>query len=294
MRFDFVTQPATFVGRPNRYLVYAKLEESGAFVDAHCADPGRLRELLIPGTRVHISPAAAPATAPRTPGAPRKTTWDLRFVEHPENGQLVSLDTRVPNRIFEEGWRAGFFPELGRWSQLRREVPHPAPLAPALPDPTSANAADSADGGFERFMATRKARQKEGHEPHSRADFLLAHAFTPAEPLALPGARCWVEVKSASLVVDGVARFPDAITDRGRRHMLELAALVAGGEAAAVVFIVQRPDADALCAHRATDPAFADALECARAAGVLLLAATCRLTTVEIHLDRHIPVIKNI
>lgn len=270
MQFDFETQPASFVARPNRYLVHARLEASGAPVQAHCADPGRLHELLQPGARIHVSPAPAPASAAPGRGPLRKTVWDLRFVEHPESGQLVSLDTRVPNRIFEEGWRSGFFPELGGWPALRREAPHP------LPPPAAALA-----------MTTRKGRP----EPHSRADFLLAHAFPPNAPFATPGARCWVEVKSASLVVDRIARFPDAVTERGRRHLRELAALVARGEAAAVVFIVQRPDADAVCAHRPTDPAFADALADARAAGVLLLAATCALTTRAITLDRRIPVL---
>jgi sugar fermentation stimulation protein A len=92
-------------------------------------------------------------------------------------------------------------------------------------------------------------------------------------------------------VVGRTARFPDAVTERGRRHLLELAALAQRGERTAVVFIVQRPDADAVEAHRATDPAFADALAAARAAGVRLLAATCRLTTAEITLDRLIPVL---
>lgn len=271
MRFAFTTQSATFLERPNRYRVRARLEQTGEIVDAHCADPGRLRELLLPGVRVHISPAAAPAFVRPRSAPPRKTAWDLRFVDHPEHGQLVSLDTRVPNRLFEEGWRAGFFSPLAGYTALRREVPHP------LPEPTGV--------ACTLGLTTRK------RTPHSRADFLLADAFPPEMPLAAPGRRCWVEVKSCSLVVDRLALFPDAVTERGRRHLTELAALVSAGEQAAVVFIVQRPDADAISAHRVTDPALADALNAARAAGVLLTAATCCLTTEAILLDRTIPVV---
>jgi sugar fermentation stimulation protein A len=113
MRFDFVTEPATFLARPNRYRVDARLHACGTQVAAHCADPGRLRELLIPGVTVHVSPAGT-----RLPGLParkaaRKTAWDLRFVEHPAHGQLVSLDTRVPNRIFR-GLRGRLLPALAR------------------------------------------------------------------------------------------------------------------------------------------------------------------------------------
>ena len=259
MRFDFVTQPATFLARPNRYRVDARLHAGGAPIAAHCADPGRLRELLIPGVTIHVSPAA-----PRLPGPralpPRKTAWDLRFVEHPAHGQLVSLDTRVPNRIFAEGIAAGFFPPwrggtlLGREVSLRGIAPH------------------AGQGGAGGIV--------------SRIDFRIADE---------QGMPWWVEVKSASLVEEGaeggIARFPDAVTARGRRHVEELAALARAGERAAVVFIVQRPDATELRPQWGTDPAFAAALAAAERAGVLLLAATCRLTTQEICLERIIPVV---
>lgn len=252
MVFDFVTQPATFLARPNRYRVEARLHACGTPVAAHCADPGRLQELLIPGVTVHVSPAGM-----RLPGLPpRKTAWDLRFVEHPAHGQLVSLDTRVPNRIFAEGIAAGFFAPWRGGALIGREVPlRVAGLA--------------GQGGIV-----------------SRIDFRIADAR---------GIPWWVEVKSASLVEDGaagnVARFPDAVTARGRRHVEELAALARAGERAAVVFIVQRPDATELRPQWSTDPAFAAALAAAEQAGVLLLAATCRLTTQEICLERMIPVI---
>ena len=251
MIFDFAAQPATFIARPNRYVVHAQLA-SGEVIVAHCADPGRLAELLLPGVRVHVSPAAPPrANAP-----PRKTGWDLRFVEHPANGRLVSLDTRVPNALFAEGLAAGFFSEIADYASLyevRREVP--LPLAVKV--------------------------YQSAATPHSRADFRLLHH---------DGSRTWVEVKSASLVVDGVARFPDAVTARGRRHVLELAALARACTRSAIVFIVQRPDAHALEAFRATDPAFAAALDEAHAAGVIIRAATCQVTTHAIWLDRQIPV----
>ena len=79
------------------------------------------------------------------------------------------------------------------------------------------------------------------------------------------GRRCWIEVKSVTLVEDGVARFPDAVTARGRRHLLELIDLKRQGERTAVIFVVQRADARHVEAHRGTDPAFADALAAAAA-----------------------------
>jgi len=250
---------ATFRQRPNRYIVHATLcegERAGAEVMAHCADPGRLTELLQPGATLFLSRAV-------TASPTRKTSWDLRLVRDPEIGTLVSLDTRVPNRVFEEGLRTGFFPHFAGWTDLARECPLPLLVAPP---PT--NSTDR--------IVLQKA------PPHSRIDFLLGFA---------DGARTWLEVKSASLVVEREARFPDAVTDRGRRHLLELAELVRRGERAAVVFIVQREDVDHIVAHRATDPDFADALDIARSAGVTFLAATCKVTLDGIALDRLVPVL---
>jgi sugar fermentation stimulation protein A len=87
----------------------------------------------------------------------------------------------------------------------------------------------------------------------------------------------WVEVKSATLVEEGIARFPDAPTLRGRRHVDELAALSRAGDRAMVLFIVQRADAHAVAPHGEIDPAFARALRDARLAGVSLRAARFEL-----------------
>lgn len=251
MRFDFTAQPATFLARPNRYLVVVRLAD-GSLVHAHCADPGRLKELLIPGARVYVSPATAATNSLR------RTTWDLRLVEHPQNGNLVSIDTRVPNRLFREGVQQGFFEEFRDLASVRAEVPAPTPVPSSDKRPARTGI------------------------PHSRFDYRLEHA---------DGSTTWVEVKSASLVVERMALFPDAVTARGRRHLTELAELRRQGERTAVVFIVQRPDADGVMAHRATDPAFADAMEAASHAGVDFLAATARVSLAEVALERRVPVI---
>ena len=88
-------------------------------------------------------------------------------------------------------------------------------------------------------------------------------------------------MKSVTLVEDGVARFPDAVTARGRRHLLELIDLKRQGERTAVIFVVQRPDARHVEAHRGADPAFADALAAAAAAGVELYGWTVRIGLTE-------------
>ncbi|MGD1996400.1 MAG: DNA/RNA nuclease SfsA, partial [Anaerolineae bacterium] len=101
----------------------------------------------------------------------------------------------------------------------------------------------------------------------------------------------WVEVKSVTLVEDGLALFPDAPTLRGRRHLEELMSLAQKKARAAIVFVVQRPDAAALAPHRAADPAFARALVDAARAGVETYAFRCAVTRQSLYLTSQLPVL---
>ena len=115
----------------------------------------------------------------------------------------------------------------------------------------------------------------------SRLDLLLSG----------PYGACYIEVKSVTLVEDGVALFPDAPTERGRRHVGELARAVLEGYRAAVVFVIQREDARACAPHDASDPAFGRTLREAVASGVEAYAYVCRVTRREIRLARAVPVL---
>jgi len=114
----------------------------------------------------------------------------------------------------------------------------------------------------------------------SRLDFRLDG---PKGPL-------WVETKSVTLVEGGVALFPDAPTLRGQRHLRQLTALAAREERAAVVFVVQRPDAEIFSPHAQADPAFAAALAEAARAGVEVHAFRCDVSPTEIRIASPISV----
>ena len=115
----------------------------------------------------------------------------------------------------------------------------------------------------------------------SRLDLLLSG----------PSGACFIEVKSVTLVEDGVALFPDAPTERGRRHVGELVRAVREGCRAAVVFVIQREDARACIPHDAADPAFGRTLREAVASGVEAYAYVCRVTRREIRLAHAVPVL---
>jgi len=99
-----------------------------------------------------------------------------------------------------------------------------------------------------------------------------------------------VEAKSVTLVVNGVALFPDAPTVRGQEHLRLLTTLRREGIPTAVVFVVQRPDAKCFRPNESADPTFARYLREAAQAGVLVRAYTCSVTLREIRVIRPIPI----
>ena len=101
----------------------------------------------------------------------------------------------------------------------------------------------------------------------SRLDFLLEG----------PGGSCYVETKSVTLVENGVGLFPDAPTLRGVKHLHSLMAAREAGHEAAVIFVIQRADADTFAPHDVADPLLGTTLREAVAAGVKTWAYRCRV-----------------
>lgn len=118
---------------------------------------------------------------------------------------------------------------------------------------------------------------------NSRIDILLE---APDRP------RCYVEVKNVHLMRQpGLAEFPDSVTARGAKHLRELSDMVRDGHRAVMVYLVQRPDCDRLAMARDIDPAYAEALVEARAAGVEVIAIGCSVTPEAIRVNRVVEVV---
>lgn len=90
--------------------------------------------------------------------------------------------------------------------------------------------------------------------------------------------RGFVEVKGVTLEQDGIARFPDAPTERGRKHLLELQKAVSEGYEAWVLFVIQMSDIRHFEPNVATDPDFAEALRRVAQNGVHIKAVECAVT----------------
>jgi len=190
----------------------AKVEVGGRIVECFLPNPGRLNELLFHGAKVVLKEVFASG---------RKTIYDIVGVNH--GGTVVSIDSRLPNRLVYEALKNGDLPEFAGYKEIKPEQRY----------------------GCVKF------------------DFLL-------EGLGLKP--CLLEIKSCTLVRDGIAMFPDAPTERGTRHVLELAKALRDGYRAAVLFVVQRDDAYMFKPNDDLDPKFGRALRMAAKYGVEVYA----------------------
>lgn len=256
-RFKNPTVKGRLIRRLNRFV--AAVEVDGEVVYAHVANSGRMKELLFPGNSVVLE---------RQQGAERKTPYDLILAEH--HGNPVSIDSRLPNYLVAEAIERCELPGLEDWAVERREVVYgesrldlklakrPVPACSPAEARPNAEAAPPAVAGGERGPG------------------LSAEGFA--------------EVKSCTLVRDGIALFPDAPTERGTRHLRELIRASREGFGAYVIFLIQRDDARAFRPNDLTDPDFGRTLREAAQAGVQVRAYTCRVTEEGVRVAGQIPI----
>lgn len=102
--------------------------------------------------------------------------------------------------------------------------------------------------------------------------------------------RGFVEIKGVTLEQDGYARFPDAPTERGVKHLEELIACRKAGYEAYVCFVIQMAGMRQFAPNDATHPAFGAALRRAAEAGVRVLARECRVTPDTLEITEAVPV----
>ena len=104
------------------------------------------------------------------------------------------------------------------------------------------------------------------------------------------GPSSFLEVKNCTLVRDNEASFPDAVTKRGTRHLQELITLAESGYGAAVLFLVQRTDAECFAPARDIDPEYAHWLDRAASAGVNVLCYDVGIDLKRIEVNNELPV----
>jgi sugar fermentation stimulation protein A len=116
---------------------------------------------------------------------------------------------------------------------------------------------------------------------HTRLDLLLENGA---------GDRCYVEIKNCTLVEEGVAMFPDAVTTRGQKHLDELVDLKRQGHRAVIFYLIQRMDARVFTPAAMIDAVYAQKLHHAVENGVEIITRDTAIDTGCIALRRAVPV----
>lgn len=125
------------------------------------------------------------------------------------------------------------------------------------------------------------ARREVKYGSNSRIDVLLED---PRKGL------CYVEVKNTTWAQGKLALFPDAVTERGLKHLGELEGVVADGHRAVQFFFISRSDVTRFSPADEVDPAYGEGLRRAAAAGVEILAYSARVTPTSLELGRKLQV----
>jgi len=230
VKFDPPLIRGRFLRRYKRFFVDVELDD-GSIVIAHCPNTGSLQGCLVEGAETFIQPATDPKRTLRF-------TWKLIRV----GTALVGVDTGLAVPIVESAIQSGVLSDLSGYERTLREIPY-------------------------------------GREGKSRIDILLSRGGSmPAQdatkskrrPLPAGDERVYVEVKNTTLVREGIAQFPDAVTERGQKHLEELIDVVQQGMRAAMVFCVQRDDCELFRPADHIDPVYGQLLRKAAGAGVEL------------------------
>ncbi len=260
MRFDPPLTRGRFVRRYKRFFADVELAD-GTTVVTHCPNTGSLRGCLVEGAPALIMPASNPA---------RKLRWTWIAIEL--DGVWVGVDTSRAESLVVDSLRAGVLPELAGYERVIQQVPY-------------------------------------GVNGRSRVDIVLSRGGRPNEAVKKPrrgeayveDERVYVEVKNTTLIYDVAAEgerrsqrraaFPDAVTARGRKHLLELLDVVNKGQRAAIVFSVQRSDCEAFVPADEIDPAWSETLREVVSKGVEAYALCGQLTPGGINLDRRLEIV---
>jgi len=240
----------TLIERRKRFLADVRLDD-GTTITAMCANTGSMKTCNEPGRPVLLTDSGNDERKYRH-------TWELIKMGR----AWVNVNTGLPNRAVEEWVRRQTIPELAGYPFIRREV-------------------------------------KYGSDGRSRIDLLLTHEAPPKkrkkdpdpEPLCTVGNApdCYVEIKNTSMRAEGHSVFPDSVTTRGQKHLIELTELVKQGKRAVMFYFCGRADTEAFRPADEIDPEYGRLLRLAVKGGVEVLPYRVRCDAKGVTLDDLLP-----
>jgi len=222
---------------------------------------------LIPGTLVRRYKRFLADVAlddGRTVTAHCANTGSMRQVSDPGSPVMIS-EADNPNRKTRYDWQ--LVKVEGRWAGINTAVPNIL-LREGFET-----------GAVPGFRGYDEIRMEVKYGVNSRADAVLTGS----------GGTCYVEAKNVTLVENGLALFPDAVTGRGAKHLDELASMAGRGDRAVLFLLSQRMDSEGVGIAAHIDPYYAERLTAALDSGVEVCAWRAKVTIEGISLDRELP-----
>ncbi len=210
-------------------------------------------------------------------------TGEMTTVHVANPGAMTGLD-----RPFSRVWLSGSDNPLRKlpltWELVEADLGSgPEFIGVNTQQPNTLVAEALKEGLIPELRHYTSVRQEVKYGAKSRVDFLLE------SPSRRP---CCLEVKNVHLMrKPRLAEFPDCVTDRGAKHLEELAAAVGGGARAVMLFVIQIASADRFAIARDIDPDFATAFDQARGQGVQMLAWRCNVNLNGIEIAAPVPII---
>lgn len=192
------------------------------------------------------------------PSETRKTQYELRMVM--KEGFWISIDSQLPNSLVHEAIPHEIIDELKGYSTIRREVTYQ-------------------NSRFDLQLANDASPEIK------RKDINIEEAVLQKNQI------CFVEVKGVTLERDGWSYFPDAPTERGRKHIDELIHAVKNGYRGVLLFVIQLENAEGFSPNSITDPEFSSKVSAASLAGVEILAYRCKVSPEEVLITNRLPVL---
>lgn len=177
----------------------------------------------------------------------RRTAWDLIAVN--KEGNMINMDSQAPNKAVRE------------WLE------------------SSISASQDGFSVNREFFSNVTCVRPEYRYGSSRIDFYVETGGGKQPQKIL------IEVKGVTLEEDGIARFPDAPTERGIKHMVELERAMQEGYQSYLFFVIQMKGIRWFEPNDMTHPQFGETLRNVEKSGVKVLAYDCKVTEKEMTID---------
>lgn len=258
MPFESPLTEGIFLSRYKRF--FADVQWGGKTQTVHVPNSGSMDGCKTPQSRCLVSDSES---------LTRKLRYTLEAVRNAQDTCWIGVNTAWPNKLVHHLFQHRVFSAWHGYDQILSEA--------KISDASRIDFVLWQSGGKEEWTVDSKNRAKRWKQ--WAGNFESAPKFH------------FVEVKNVSLARGPLAQFPDAVTERGQKHIQELLHLMAQGHTAELLFLIQRSDTDSFSPAKDIDEEYARMLKEAHDQGLKITPAQVEISEQGFVWKRILPVI---